>query len=117
MYKLTKPKGHNTNVTLTNTTTKSSLIIGRITTAMLDTLTAEGYSFDTSKPDATKLTSEWNLKISDDAGKTLASRTMKLSKPKRDQSKNASPKSELLAKAHNTQVDAMDVLLGLASYK
>lgn len=112
MYRVLKEKGNNAVVTLENTDTKASIIIGRITMEMLQILKEEGYIFSEEGGKRT-IRGEWNMTISDDAAKELSREAMTISKPTRDQRKKT---EQELKKKDNKKIDAMDVLLGLASY-
>lgn len=119
MYKILKEKGNNANVTLVNMETSASLIIGKITMGVLKTLEHDGYSFDGEKAGMTSISirDKWDMSISDDTAKILGATAMKMSRPKRE-SKKADSEQEAkdLFKKPNNKIDAMDVLLGLASY-
>lgn len=105
MYILTKPRGHNSLITIDNQDTNSSVVVGRITMEILDILkTEEGK--DTTGDDF-KLTDDWSFEIKDETARKISATTMKMKKPIR--TKTETPKS-------NKEIDAMDVLLGLASY-
>lgn len=111
MYKLLKEKGNNANVTLENTDTKASIIIGRISMEILSILKEkEGIHFG-SEAGETALKDKWEFNIEDSTAKELSAKAMRMSKPVRDQRKH---KEE--PKKNNKEIDAMDVLLGLASY-
>lgn len=112
MYKVLKEKGNNVSITLENTETKASIIIGRLSMDILSLLEKEeGIRFGDSD-DEIKLKDKWELTIKDETAKELSAKAMRMSKPVRDQSK----KSEQVLKKDNKSIDAMDVLLGLASY-
>ena len=110
MYRLVKEYGNNLNVILENTETKAQLNLGRLTIDILTLLgTKEGLTFgDEGK---IQLKDEWNILISNSTAKELSEKAMRMSKPIRDQRKH---KDE--PKKSNKKIDAMDVLLGLASY-
>ena len=110
MYRLLKEKGNNLNVILENTETKAQLNLGRLTIDILTLLeTKEDLTFgDGGK---IQLKDEWNIHISDSTAKELSEKAMRMSKPIRDQRK---VKNE--PKKSNKEIDALDVLLGLASY-
>lgn len=112
MYKILKEKGNNVSITLENTETKASIIIGRLSMDILSLLEKEeGIRFGDSDGEI-KLKDKWELTIKDETAKELSAKAMRMSKPVRDQSK----KSEQVLKKDNKSIDAMDVLLGLASY-
>lgn len=110
MYILSKEKGNNSNITLTNMETKSSIILGKITIEILDILEKEGISF--GETEGRKLTDKWEFKISEETSRELSRKAFKMHKPDRDQRKEP----EETTKQANKKIDAMDVLLGLANY-
>lgn len=110
MYKLVKEYGNNLNVILENTETKAQLNLGRLTIDILTLLeTKECITF--GEGGITQLKDEWNILISNSTAKELSEKAMRMSKPIRDQRKH---KDE--PKKSNKEIDAMDVLLGLANY-
>ena len=111
MYKLLKEKGNNLNVILENTETKAQLNLGRITLDVLSILEKEE-DLTFGEKGKLNLTDEWNIIITDSTAKELSAKAMRMSKPIRDQRKH---KEEEIKKS-NKEIDAMDVLLGLASY-
>lgn len=113
MYKLLKEKGYDVSVSVVNTDTDASLVIGRLSITMLRILEEyEGLKFG-DEEDALKFTSVWDFAIKEETKDALARLTLKMSKPVRNQS----VKTEQVVEAkENKQVDAMDVLLGLANY-
>ena len=111
MYKLLKEKGNNLNVILENTETHAQLNLGRLTIDMLTLLeTNEGMTF--GEGGTTQLKDAWDFTIKDETAKELSAKAMRMSKPIRDQRKH----KEEQPKKSNKEIDAMDVLLGLASY-
>ena len=104
MY-ISKPKGHNALVTLWKD--NSSLIIGKMTRSMLDILDKEGKKPEDTAP-------ELKITVSDDLGKELAGLAMPMHKPVRTKI-STQPTSEQPKKS-NSEIDAMDVILGLAKY-
>ena len=108
MYKVIKEAGNNANVTLKNTETNAEVIIGRLSVEILNKLELEGYTFGDADGEI-KLKEKWELKVNEETGKDLGRRAMKMPRPIRDQKKKVQKKS-------NKEIDAMDVLLGLASY-
>lgn len=112
MYKLLKEKGNNSNVILENTETKAQLNLGRLTIDMLSLLErAEDLTFG-EKSGAIQFKDEWDIPIKDETAKELSAKAMRMSKPIRDQRKH---KEEEIKKS-NKEIDALDVLLGLANY-
>ena len=110
MYKILKEKGNNMNIVLENTETKASIVIGRLTMDILSILEKEGVPFGDSEGEI-KLKDKWELTIRDETAKELSAKAMRMSKPIRDQRK---VKEE--PKKSNKEIDALDVLLGLANY-
>ena len=116
MYLVEKEKGNNSNITIINQDTKASVIIGKMTMEILNTLEEEGYTFDKDVDDHIELTDKWNLEVSESTGRKLSSTAFKMKKPI---TVKTSKLTELVAeppKKSNKTIDAMDVLLGLASY-
>ena len=110
MYKLLKEYGNNLNVILENTETHAQLNLGRLTIDILTLLeTKEGLTFGDGGE--CQLKDGWDFTIKDETAKELSEKAMRMSKPIRDQRKH---KDE--PKKSNKEIDAMDVLLGLASY-
>ena len=110
MYRLLKEKGNNLNVMLENTETKAQLNLGRLTIDILTLLeTKEGMTFGDGGE--FQLKDGWDFTIKDETAKELSEKAMRMSKPIRDQRK---VKDE--PKKSNKEIDAMDVLLGLANY-
>ena len=109
MYRVLKEKGNNANITLENIETKASIIIGKITMDLLKILDEAGHKIG---DDGVALRDEWNFEVNEETGKEIASKAMRMSKPIRDQRKYKVEEQ----KKDNKKIDAMDVLLGLASY-
>lgn len=111
MYRLLKEKGNNLNVILENIDTRAQLNLGRLTIDVLTLLeTKEGMTF--GEGGTTQLKDEWNFSISEETATELSAKAMRMSKPIRDQRKH----KEEQPKKNNKEIDAMDVLLGLANY-
>lgn len=109
MYRLLKDKGNNSNLVLENMDTRTNLIIGKLTMDILSLLEEkEGIHFG-ALDEEIKLKNSWDIRISEETGKELANKAMTMHKPVRDQRK-------VQIKKDNKTIDAMDVLLGLASY-
>lgn len=110
MYKLIKEYGDNLNVILENTETKAQLNLGRLTIDTLTLLeTKEGLTF--GEGGEFQLKDGWDFTIKAETAKELSEKAMRMNKPIRDQRKH---KDE--PKKSNKEIDALDVLLGLASY-
>ena len=109
MYAVSKGRGYD-NVIVTNLDTNASVNIGHITMSILSLLEEDGYKFNKDEEDSLNSYDKWTLNVSGEVGVKLISLALPINKPKRDQSK----KSEQKKKHQN--IDAYDVLLGLASY-
>ena len=110
MYRVLKTKGNNANVVVENTSTKASVIIGRLSYDIINLLNDKGYK--TGTEDGLKLTDEWDFEVDNDTAHELTQKAMRMRRPIRNQ--NEKPKD--LFKKNNKNIDAMDVLLGLANY-
>lgn len=106
-YRVLKEPGSGANVVVENTNTRANIIIGRLDTRIINILTDAGFEVNTDK---LKLSDAWSLAINEDTAKQLVHLTMRMTKPIRDQRKPETKKQA------NKQIDAMDVMLGLASY-
>ena len=112
MYKVLKEKGNNMNITLENTETKASIVIGRLTMDILSILESkEGVHIGDGEGEI-QLKDKWDLVVGDETAKELSAKAMRMSKPIRDQRKH----KEEQPKKSNKEIDALDVLLGLANY-
>lgn len=110
MYKLVKEYGNNLTVILENTETKAQLNLGKLTIDILTLLeTKEGLTF--GEGGEFQLKDSWDFTIKDETAKELSAKAMRMSKPIRDQRKVKDDKKKL-----NKEIDALDVLLGLANY-
>ena len=109
MYKLTKPKGYTSVVTITETESYASIDLGTPSITMLDILVSAGVLDET---DSSKAFNEWNFDIEKDVADKLFPLAMRIEKPKRDQRKIKPEET----KVNNKNIDALDVLLGLAQY-
>lgn len=119
MYKVLKPKGAVANVTVMNTDTRASVVIGKPSVEILSILNREeGYS--TTPEDPAKqidVFAEWELDISEKTGKLLAESAMKMHKPKRikkdaSEQKVDTPKTQTSTKQ---PVDVFDLIFGIES--
>ena len=115
MYRINKDKGNNQNITLTNVEAKTSVIIGKLTMAIMGILEKE-VEFDESREHTIKLKDKWDFTVSDEAGKELAKMASPIKKPIRNQSKTASEQTSSIQK-HKTKsgkevVDVFDLIFG-----
>ena len=110
-YKLMKDKGSSANVTLVNTDRHASVMIGRLDLNMIRILEKlEGLVFDREVAEATDIRSSWSLPIKEETAVELQKLAMKMSKPKRDQSKKATSEQQ----KPEGKPDALDIIFGLA---
>ena len=112
MYRLIKDKGNNSNVIIENLDTHAQLNLGRLSMDILSILEREE---DLTFGEGGKLQykDKWEVNIKSTTAEELSRKAMRMSKPIRDQSKKATKEKK---KEANKQIDAMDVLLGLANY-
>ena len=115
MYRISKDRGNNQNIVLTNVEAKASVMIGKLNMAIMGVLEKE-VEFDESKEHTIKLKDKWDFAISDEAGKELASMASPIKKPIRHQSKTASEQTQPIQK-HKTKsgkevVDVFDLIFG-----
>lgn len=121
MYQLIKEAGYNSNVTIINTESGSSVIVGRLTTPILKTLEAAGFTIDSDKPDHLVLKDRWKLALPKDTADELAKTAMAMRKPpKRKKTTTRTTATTYTATPEPTdepkEVNALDVLLGFAHY-
>ena len=105
MYKLLKPRGYRA-MSVVNTDTSGVVNISLPYTSVVSMLRESGieeYLLKTSE--------EWDIPISKELTDKLLATTLKMKKPIRDQRKKPEePKKD------NSNINALDVLLGLAKY-
>ena len=120
MYRINKDKGNNQNITLTNVETKASVIIGKLTMAIMGVLEKE-VEFDETKEHTIKLKDKWDFTISDEAGKELAKmaspikrpvRTKTTSRPSTATSEQSQPIQRKTTKSGREVVDVFDLIFG-----
>lgn len=112
MYRLLKEHGAGKNVVLENISTSATLVIGGVTTKLIDMLVHDGKDIDLT--DRTFITQEWDFSVSDECAREITGLAFTMRKPIRDQRKVVTQKEQ--KPSSNKQIDAMDVLLGLANY-
>lgn len=115
MYRISKDRGNNQNIMLTNVEAKASVMIGKLNMAIMGVLEKE-VEFDESKEHTIKLKDKWDFAISDEAGKELASMASPIKKPIRNQSKTASEQTQSVqrkkTKSGREVVDVFDLIFG-----
>ena len=117
-FRLTKSKGNNANVTLSNDK-GSSLALGRLSIPIINALKKDGYTLESSDDSDGRIklniTDEWSLEITEETAKVLQAEAFKIHKPAKDTTPQQ-PTSDSSIKVDTKKIDAMDVLLGLANY-
>lgn len=122
MFQLLKDRGNNTNLTLYDTTTCTYFSIGRLNMSILTILEEEGFKFDSEDPGKISLVDAWELNISEETAKRLKKTTLPDLKLKGNETigdmvdRVYEEKLEREKRDANLKIDAMDVILGLASY-
>lgn len=113
MYRISKDKGNNQNIMLTNVEAKASVMIGKLNMAIMGILEKE-VEFDESKEHTIKLKDKWDFAISDEAGKELAKMASPIKKPIRNQSKYKSEQTPArkTTKSGRAVVDVFDLIFG-----
>ena len=119
MYRISKDKGNNQNITLTNVETKASVIIGKLTMSIMRILEKE-VEFDESKEDTIKLKDKWDFTISDEAGKELSKMASpikrpvraKTSRPSTAESEQTQQTQRKMTKSGREVVDVFDLIFG-----
>ena len=108
MYKLIKPKGYYV-ISVVNTDTSGVVNISVPYTSIVSMLRESGI-----EENLLKMSEEWDISISKELTDKLLATTLKMKKPIRDQRKKDKPKD--LFQKPNSEINALDVLLGLAKY-
>lgn len=112
MYKVLKDKGHTMNVSLENTETKASVLIGKLDMEILKILESDDRTFGTADGDI-KLDSEWDFEVDDETARILSTKAMRMRKPVRDQSKKSEQKHEEVTPKKKQPVDVFDLIFGI----
>lgn len=111
MYRVVKDYGNNANVIVENIETKANVMIGKLSYDIIDLLNKRGYKVGEDGKLSTK--EAWNFEIDIETKDELTKKAMRMTKPIRNKSKQ--PVKDILKKPKK-DIDAMDVLLGLADY-
>lgn len=101
MYRVLKDEGYSKLVSVENTDTHTIINIGALSMKVLEILNRYGHT-----EVATGSSLRWQIEVNKECANELAKLSMQMKAPIRDQRKVKD----------NSKVDAMDVLLGLASY-
>lgn len=110
MYKVLKGRGGDANIIIQNSDTAETVIIGRVTVSILNTLLKEeGYTTDPSDPSKyIEIREPWDLEISESTAKELARIAMPMHRPAR---KKAEQKEEKPKK--KAPVDVFNLIFGV----
>lgn len=117
MYKVLKEKGNNQIITLENTESKVSIILGKLTTDIMKILEKE-IKFEGTAEIGVRLKDKWDLEISHELAKELSVITIPIRKPMRKKpGTNSDSQSEQKTTKHNTKsdkkvVDVFDLIFG-----
>lgn len=116
MYRISKEKGNNKSITLTNVEAKASVALGTLTMPIMGILERE-VEFDETKEHTIKLKDAWDFAVSDTAGKELAKMASPIKKPIRI--KTSTPKEFVEGKPKKKKtksgrevVDVFDLIFG-----
>ena len=122
MFQLLKDRGNNINLTLYDTITCTYFNIGRLNTSILTILEEEGFKFNNEGIDGLSLVDAWELNISEETAKRLKKTTLPNLKLKGNETigdmvdREYEEKLKKEKRDANLKIDAMDVILGIASY-
>lgn len=101
MYRVSKPRGVS-NVTVENTDTCASVMIGRVSMEIIDTISVYG-----AEPPDFQL--EWSFAVNKDCASALTALALKMKKPIRDQRKVKEDTPQKIG----VEVDAFDLIYGI----
>lgn len=122
MFQLLKDRGNNINLTLYDTTTCTYFNIGRLNMSILTILEEEGFKFNSEGIEGLSLVDTWELNISEETAKRLKKTTLPNLKLKPGETigdmvdREYEEKLKKEKRDANLKIDAMDVILGIASY-
>lgn len=120
MYKVLKDRGRMANVIVLNTETNSEIKVGRLSYDIVTLLNDAGYKVGADEE--ITLIDKWDFTVNHETAQELAKKAMRMSKPIRKHATPETPKETAeekpkdLFQKPNKDIDAMDVLLGLANY-
>lgn len=114
MYLLLKDKGSNQNITLKNTDTNASVVLGKNSFEILNILE----KYEHMPASSIALTDNWEMRITTETAEALQNLALKISKPVRRhiQAQQQVVTPEEARKARHKAIDALDVLMGRAKY-
>jgi hypothetical protein len=102
MYKVSKPRGYYANITVQNTETRASVVIGRLNSEIKDILEMAGHKIHDD-------TDEISIEINPETKDILLASTMKIHRPVRDQRKKTTKEE---TKKLDADVDVFDLIFG-----
>ena len=109
MYKVIKGQGYGANVSVENTDTLATVMIGRADTTVISILEKQGYKFGATHGDGiVSYDEEWSLAVNKEIAEELVHLALNIKKPFRDQRKK--PEEE---KKVGVEVDAFDLIYGI----
>lgn len=109
MYKVTKDRGGYSTVTLEDTETCSTTLIGKLSHNIIKVLERSGLTFDTTKEGAIDMYTAWNFEVSRETAHELSELTMAMKKPIRTQKIKTEQKVEA---KEPTMLTALDIIFG-----
>lgn len=108
MYRVIKGEGYGANVSVENTDTLATVMIGRADTAITSILEKQGYRFGAMKDDGViSYDEEWHLAVNKEIAEELVHLALNIKKPFRDQRKKPEEKKV------GVEVDAFDLIYGI----
>ena len=110
MYKVIKGVGHGATVSVENTDTLATVMIGRADAIVINILEKQGYKFGTTHEDGVvSYYEEWSLAVNKEAAEALVHLALNIKKPIRDQRK----KPEETKGKVGVDIDAFDLIYGI----
>jgi hypothetical protein len=106
MYRVFKPAGFGTTITIINIDTHASVNIGSTTIKIMNILRSTGIAEGVIDP-----TIEWNFGIDEPTAKELVHLALNIKKPIRDQRKK--PEDKPTAGKVGVDIDAFDLIYGI----
>lgn len=106
MYKVIKPVSCEANVSVENTETLASVVIGRLNLKIMEVLRGAGFT-----EDEINTSLEWNLEIDKDTAMELTAMALSMKKPVRDQRKK--PAEDKPTGKVGVDIDAFDLIYGI----
>lgn len=109
MYRVIKGEGYSANVSVENTDTLATVMIGRADISITSILEKQGYKFGAMHDDGIiSYDEEWHLAVNKEIAEELVHLALNIKKPFRDQRKK--PEEE---KKVGVEIDAFDLIYGI----